>query len=140
MLAADSRSGVIGLVLLAASWAFFGWFLSLYGLLVLPWLADHAPSLVAPGAPLPLAFVVTFAVELLGWIVGAVLAAIPFVRHRAGPGWVGYVLIASAIAAVVGNLVIAPSGPASNLGLNLLSNSGPVLLLVGLGYLGLRTR
>jgi hypothetical protein len=37
---------------------------------------------------------------------------------------------------VIGNLVIAPSGPASNLAINLLSNLGPVLLVIGVGYLG----
>jgi hypothetical protein len=39
---------------------------------------------------------------------------------------------------LVGNFVIAPGGPASNLAVNLLSNLGPVLLLIGLGYLGSR--
>jgi hypothetical protein len=39
---------------------------------------------------------------------------------------------------VVGNLFIAPGGPASNLAVNLLSNLGPVLLLIGLAYLGFR--
>jgi hypothetical protein len=33
-------------------------------------------------------------------------------------------------------LVIAPSGPASNLAVNLASNLGPVLLLIVIGYLG----
>jgi hypothetical protein len=56
------RASLLGLVLLAASWTFFGLFLSLYGLLVLPWLAERAPSLVAPGAPLPPAFIATFVV------------------------------------------------------------------------------
>jgi hypothetical protein len=36
----------------------------------------------------------------------------------------------------MGDFVIAPDGPASNLAVNLLSNLGPVLLLLGLGYLG----
>jgi hypothetical protein len=39
---------------------------------------------------------------------------------------------------VVGDLAIAPSGPAKNLAINLLSNLGPVLLMVGVGYLGFR--
>jgi hypothetical protein len=39
---------------------------------------------------------------------------------------------------LVGSFVIAPDGPASNLAVNLLSNLGPVLLLIGLGYLGFR--
>lgn len=137
---ADSGGGAsrLGVVLLATSWVFFGVFLSLYGLLVLPWLAERAPALVAPGAPLPLAFVVTFALGLLCWVVGATLVAVPFLRHRERPAWVGYALLASAVALVVGNLVLAPSGPASSLALNLLSNLGPVLLLVPLGYLGHR--
>ena len=83
-------------------------------------------------------FVVSFAIGLLSWIAGAVLVAIPFIRHRAGPAWVGYVLLASSVALVVGNLLIAPSGPASNLALNLISNMGPVLLLAAIGYVGFR--
>jgi hypothetical protein len=53
---------------------------------------------------------------------------------------VGYVLPASALWVLVGSFVIAPDGPASNLAVNLLSNLGPVLLLIGLGYLGFRAR
>jgi hypothetical protein len=51
---------------------------------------------------------------------------------------VGYLLPASALWVLVGSFVIAPDGPASNLAVNLLSNLGPVLLLIGLGYLGFR--
>ena len=54
------------------------------------------------------------------------------------PRWVGYVLPASALWVLVGSFVIAPDGPARNLAVNLLSNLGPVLLLMGLGYLGFR--
>jgi hypothetical protein len=57
--------GVVGVVLIAVAWTFFGVFLSLYGALVLPWLADEAPALVAAGAPLPAAFIVTFGAGLL---------------------------------------------------------------------------
>lgn len=136
LIASGGRASTLGLVLLATSWAFFGLFLSLYALLIVPWLAEQAPWLVAPGAALPFAFVVSFAIGLLGWLAGAVLVATPFVRHRMGPTWVGYLMLASAVALVVGNLVIAPAGPVSNLALNLLSNSGPILLLVAMGYLG----
>ncbi len=135
---AGGRAGTIGLALLAVSWTFFGLFLSLYSLLVLPWLAEQAPWLMGAGASLPFAFVVTFAVGMLSWIAGAVLFATPFIRHRAGPAWVGYVLLASSVALVVGNFVLAPSGPVANLPLNLLSNSAPVLLLAAVGYLGFR--
>lgn len=127
--------GLIGIVLLAAAWMFVALFLSLYSALVLPWLADRAPSLVV-SEPLPAAFVIAFAGGLIGWCAGAVLLAIPFIRKRAQPPWVGYALVASAVWMVIGNLVIAPSGPASNLGVNLLSNLGPVLLLAGVSRLG----
>src|SRR5918999_2692138 len=39
--------GLVGFALIEVSWMFFGLFLSLYGALVLPWLADQAPRLVA---------------------------------------------------------------------------------------------
>jgi hypothetical protein len=47
-------------------------------------------------------------------------------------------LPASALWVAVGNFVIVPGGPASNLAVNLLANLGPVLLLIGFGYLGFR--
>ena len=130
--------GLVGFALISAAWMFFGVFLSLYGALVLPWLADEAPRIVAASAPTPLGFVVAFALGLLAWLLGAVLLAAPFVGGRVRPRWVGYLLPASALWVLVGNFVIAPSGPASNLAVNLLSNLGPVLLLIGLGYLGFR--
>jgi hypothetical protein len=130
--------GLVGFALIEVSWMFFGPFLSLYGALVLPWLADRAPSLVAGSSPTPLGFVVAFALGLLAWLVGAVLLAVPFMRGRMRPRWVGYVLPASGLWVLVGSFVIAPGGPASNLAVNLLSNLGPVLLLSGLGYLGFR--
>lgn len=130
--------GLVGFALIAVSWMFFGLFLSLYGALVLPWLADQAPRLVVGSSPTPLGFVVAFALGQLAWLLGAVLLAVPFVRGRERAQWIGYVLPASALWALVGGFVIAPDGPASNLAVNLLSNLGPVLLLVGLGYLGFR--
>jgi hypothetical protein len=130
--------GLVGVALIAAAWMFFGVFLSLYGALVDPWLADEFPSLVAASAPTPEGVVVSFAVGLLAWLVGTALLAAPFVGGRVQPRWVGYLLPASALWVAVGTLVVAPGGPASNLAVNLLSNLGPVLLLIGLGYLGFR--
>ncbi len=130
--------GLVGVVLIAVAWMFFGLFLSLYSVLVLPWLADKAPSLVVAAAPLPAGFVIAFITGLVAWFVGTVLIAIPFIRGQVQPRWVGYVLPASALWMVVGNLIIAPNGPATNLVINLLSNLGPVLLLVAVGYLGSR--
>jgi hypothetical protein len=130
--------GLLGFALIAAAWMFFGLFLSLYGALVLPWLAEEAPRLVAASAPTPLGFVVAFALGLLAWLFGALLLAVPFVRGQARARWVGYLLPVSALWVLVGSFIVAPGGPASNLAVNLLSNLGPVLLLIGLGYLGFR--
>lgn len=129
-------AGFAGIALIASAWMFFGLFLSLYAVLILPWLADRAPALVVASAPPPAAFLIAFVVGLAAWITGAVMLAVPFIRGRVHPHWVGYLLLASALWVVLGNLVIAPSGPASNLAVNLLSNLGPVLLVIGLGYLG----
>jgi hypothetical protein len=136
MAAPGGLPGLVGFALVEVSWMFFGLFLSLYGALVLPWLAEEAPRLVAASAPTPLGFVVSFALGLLAWLLGAALLAVPFVRGPARARWVGYVLPASALWVLVGSFIIAPGGPASNLAVNLLSNLGPVLLLIGLGYLG----
>jgi hypothetical protein len=129
--------GVAGVVLIALGWMVLGGFVSLYSASVLPWLADNAPALVdtinqAAG------LLIVFIIGLLAQLIGTVLLAIPFLRGRVRPNWVGYVLVASVLMTLIGNLVIAPSGPATNLALNLLSNLGPVLLLVALGALGAR--
>jgi hypothetical protein len=131
-------AGFIGTVLIAFAWMFFGLFLSLYAVLILPWLANRVPELVAASVPLPTAFIIAFIVALAAWITGTILLAVPFIRGRAYPQWIGYLLPVSALWVVVGNLVIAPGGPASNLAINLLSNLGPVLLVIGIGYLGLK--
>jgi hypothetical protein len=130
--------GLIGLALIAASWTFFGVFLSLYGALVLPWLADEAPRLVGGDAATPVAFVAAFALGLLTWLAGTAILAPPFLRGQSQPRWVGYALPGSALWFLVGSFIIAPDGPASNLAVNLLSNLGPVLLLIALGELGRR--
>src|ERR671917_1074197 len=43
--------GLVGFALIEVSWMFFGLFLSLYGALVVPWLADQAPRLVGGSSP-----------------------------------------------------------------------------------------
>lgn len=130
--------GFLGVVLLAVGWIFLGVFLSLYGLLVAPWLADRAPSLVVRGAPLPAGVVVAFVGALLAQILGALLLAVPFLRRRVQPRWVGFALPASALLTIAGDLV-APDGPAASVAVNLLSNVGPVLLVAALGALGFQT-
>jgi hypothetical protein len=136
-----AKTGVgslVGVALVTLAWIFFGLFLSLYAVLLMPWLTDRAPALITGEAPLPALLLAAFLVALLAWFVGTVLMSIPFLRGRLQPRWVGYALPVSALWMILGNLVIAPSGPASNLAINLLSNLGPVLLLVPLGYLGFR--
>lgn len=128
--------GLVGVALIAVAWMFFGVFLSFYSVLVLPWLAEKAPSLVAASVPPAAGIVIAFIAGLAAWFAGAVLLAIPFIRGRVQPRWVGYVLPASALWMAVGNFILAPSGPASNLTINLLSNLGPGLLLVAVGHLG----
>ena len=123
-------------MLIALAWLFFGVFLSLYSVLVVPWLAEKAPALVSAAAPLPTG-IIAFIIGLVAEFVGSVLLAIPFMRGRVQRRWVGSMLPAAAFLRVVGSF-IAPSGPAPNLAINLLSNLGPMLLLVALGYLGLR--
>ena len=135
MASATGLPGFVGVVLIALAWMFFGVFLSLFSVLVAPWLADQAPSLVTASAPLPAGFVIAFIAGLVAECGGSVLLAIPFIRGRVQPRWVGYVLLASALLAVIGD-VIAANGPATNVAINLLSNLGLILLLVVLGYLG----
>jgi len=126
--------GLFGVLLIALAWIFFGIFLSLYSVLVAPWLAGQAPALAA--SPLPAAFIIVYMAALMIEFVGCVLLAIPFLRGRVQPRWVGYVLPGAAILTAVGAL-LAPSGPAANLAINLLSNLGPMLLMgvfICLGY------
>jgi len=130
--------GSAGLVVIALGWMFSGLFLSFFGVLLAPWLAEQAPSLLAASSPLPAPFLVAFIMGLLAEMLGAVLLAIPFLRGRAQPRWVGFVLVAAAAMLLLGN-AIAPAGPSRDVGINLLSNLGPVLLMVGLGALGART-
>jgi hypothetical protein len=129
--------GFAGVVSIALAWIFFGVFLSLFGALVAPWLAEKAPALVGASSSLPTGFAIAFGAALLAWLLGAVLLAAPFLRGRERPRWIGVLLPLSALWASGGDLA-APSGPSSTLVVNLLSNLDPVLLLVALGYLGVR--
>ncbi|MEZ4864899.1 MAG: hypothetical protein R3C14_26535 [Caldilineaceae bacterium] len=129
--------GLFGVALIALTWMFFGLFLSLYSMLVVPWLADQASALVDASASLPAAMLTAYIAALTIEFVGCVLFAIPFIRGRTQPRWVGYLLPGAALWTVAGTL-LAPSGPAANLAINLLSNLGPVLLMGALGYLGFR--
>ena len=96
----------------------------------------YTPALVSGSAPPAPGVRAAFLSSLLAWLAGTVLMAIPFVRGRAEPRWIGYLLPASGLWMLAGSLVIAPSGPAASLPINLLSNLGPVLLSAALAYLG----
>lgn len=88
-------------------------FVSLYSALVVPWLADQAPALVAAVAPLAARCIIAFIAERVAKFVGTVLLALPFFRGRVQPGWVGYVLLAWVLLAMVRDFLIVPNGPAA---------------------------
>ena len=127
--------GLVGVALVALAWMFLGLFLALYGALVAPWLAAAAPGLLARTTPLPAGIVAAFVAALGAELAGCSLLSVPFLRGRVAPRWVGFALPAAALLTVVGDL-LAPSGPSTSLPVNLLSNSGPVVLAIALGRLG----
>jgi len=62
------RFGLVGVVLVAIAWTFFGVVLSLYAALLLPWLVGEAPALVATRAPFATeSSLLSSLVYLLGW-------------------------------------------------------------------------
>ncbi len=129
--------GFAGVVLVGVAWSFFGVFLSLYASILLPWLAVAAPGLVAPTAQLPPAFILAFVVGLLLWCAGAILLALGLARSGVAPRWWGYALVGSGLWSVIGDVFIAPRGPAPTFAINLLSNLGPLILMLVLADLGL---
>ncbi len=133
---AGGRAAVLGGGLLASAWMFLGIFLSYYGLLIAPWLAREAPALAA-GGQLPPGMLGAFLAVLAVELAGCALLALPFLRHGVAPRAVGVLLPLGALLTIAGDL-LAPTGPASNLAWNLATNSGPVVLLVGLGWYGVR--
>jgi hypothetical protein len=137
LVSAGGLLGLLGLMGVAWFWLFSGVFLNLYAGLLMPWLARGAPWLLGPEADVPLLFLVVFASAVLALCSGAVLLAIPFLRRRLEPLWVGIALPAGAGLALVGDL-IARQGPSSTLAVNLFSNLGPILVALALGWLGLR--
>jgi hypothetical protein len=134
---ADSHDllGLSGSVLTGVGWMVVGLFLSLYSMMVLPWLATSAPDQVDTLNADP-AVIVTFGAGLLAQLAGTIMLALSFVRRQSDNRWIGYLLLMSALMLVLGNFVIAPSGPATNLAVNLVSNLGPMLLMLALGAVG----
>jgi hypothetical protein len=131
----DDRLGLIGSVLIGLAWMVLGVFLSLYSMIVLPFLAATLPDMVDALNAEPAA-IVTFSVGLLAELAGTILLAIALARRSSPSRWIGYVLVGSALMLVVGDFVIAPGGPAPNVAINLVSNLGPMLLMAALAALG----
>jgi hypothetical protein len=130
-----ARSGLLGSVLIGLAWMVLGVFLSLYSVIVLPWLATTVPSLVDDiNTSLPM--IVTFGIGVIAELAGTLVLAISLLRKHSDSRWIGYTLVASAVMLVLGDLVIAPGGPATDVVINLVSNLGPMLLMVGVGALG----
>jgi hypothetical protein len=130
-----ARLGLLGSLLIGLAWMVLGVFLSLYSMIVLPWLAIAVPGQV-DGLNANPPMIVTFGCGLIAELTGTLVLAVALVRHRSETRWIGYALLGSAVMLVVGDLVLAPGGPSANVAINLLSNLGPMLLMVALGALG----
>jgi hypothetical protein len=135
------RAGVLGLIALVSigiTGLMFPFFFGLVSVMIFPWLADKAPSVVSGSNSGPPSVFVFFIIGTLIQLVGTALLAILFLRGRLLPRWVGFIFAASAIMAVVGFFLSGPNGP-SNAVINLLSNLSPLLMLAGLTYMGYQT-
>jgi len=130
------RLGLAGVALIAIGWLILGVFVTLFGALVAPWLAETAPSLIVPSVALPDGLTIALVFGLVATLAGSILIAIPFLIGRVNPKWIGFMVPLSGIWSVGGDLA-APTGPASRLAINLLTNLGPILLVTALAALGL---
>jgi hypothetical protein len=125
--------GLVGFVLLFATGLMFGIFFSLFSALFVPYLVQHAPSVVKDNNGPPGLFPF-FILGTIFEVVAGVLLAVPMIRGLVANRAIGYVLIAAAVLAVVGFLVGGGSG--SNPLLALVGNLSNLLLFVALGWLG----
>lgn len=132
------RLGLIALVAIGITGLMFPFFFGLVSLMIFPWLADKAPSLVSGSDSGPPSFLIFYISGTVIQIVGTALLAILFLGGRLLPRWIGTVFAASAIMAVVGYFLSGPNGP-SNVIINLLSNLSPLLMLTALTYMGYQT-
>jgi hypothetical protein len=129
--------GLFGVALVGWFWVVSGVFLNLSAALLMPWLAREAPWMLRPSPDVPVELLVTLVSALLAVCCGTALLAVPFLRRRLEPFWVGIALPGGAALTLVGDL-LAPAGPSSSLAMNLFTNLGPVLVALALGALGLR--
>lgn len=124
------RTGFVGIALLSLA-ALILSFVSLIAALIDPWLAEKAPQLVKdPGPPLFLAISFT---SLVALSAGTILMAIPILRRRVGPRWIGFLLVASAVMYPV---YIYAAFSSSNMLLSLVGSLSPIFFLVAVGSLG----
>jgi hypothetical protein len=124
------RMGLAGIALLSIA-ALILSFVSLLAALINPWLAEKAPELVKdPGLPLFLAISFT---SLAALSAGTILMAIPILRRRVGPRWIGFLLVASVVLYPV---YIYAAFSSSNVLLSLVGSLSPILFLFAVGYLG----
>jgi hypothetical protein len=127
--------GLIGMLLIFVAGLMFGVFLNLFGALMVPYLAAHAPDAVkGNGPPSLLPF---FIVGNVIFVLGDILLAIPMLRGRVQPRAIAYVLIGSAIFGAIGFLINFLNAP-SNVAVSVLGTIAPLLLFVALSWLGLR--
>jgi hypothetical protein len=124
------RTGLAGIALLSLA-AIILSFTSLLVAIIEPWLAEKAPELVKdPGPPLFLAISFT---SLAALSAGTILTAIPILRRRVGPRWIGFLLVASAVMLPV---YIYAAFSSTNLLLSLVGSLSPLCFLVAVGSLG----
>jgi hypothetical protein len=123
-------TGLAGIALIALVWMLLVFF-SLIAGTFLPWLAVKAPDLFKDPSGPPLYLAVSIIV-FVATIAGTILMAIPILRRRVSPRWVGFLLIASAVMffVYVGALASPP-----NVALALVGSLSPIFLCAGLGYL-----
>jgi hypothetical protein len=126
--------GLIGMSLVFLTGLMFGVFFSLFSVLVVPYIAQHAPSLIK-GDNGPPGFLPFFIAGTIAQIIGCVLLAIPILRGLAGRRWIGVALLLSAVTAVPGFLVGGPSSSGVLVSLVQALNELFILVaLMGIGY------
>lgn len=125
--------GRTGSFLIFIGGAMLGVFFGLVGAILTPYLATRTPGLFGNNGPASLfAF---FLVASVALFLGSIFLAVPLVRGRALSRWPGYALLVSAAFGVVSFILTGP-GSSSEIGI-IVSGLNPLLLFVGLGWLGL---
>src|SRR3982074_2992801 len=89
------RLGLAGMAFIALAQMLFG-SVSLMAATLYPWLGEKAPDLFKDPNAAPLIGLV-FLVWFVAMVTGNILMAIPVLRRRVGPRWIGFVLIGSAV-------------------------------------------